>query len=50
MNNTPVPFAHLYFSNDGKQMVAVHMDKIFVLDAFTGEIWWGCIGVYSTTC
>lgn len=38
LRNSPVPFAHLHFSNDGKQLVAVHEGKIFVLDAFTGAV------------
>lgn len=40
-----MPFAHLHFSNDGEQLVAVHEGKIFVLDAFTGERDWSKQGV-----
>lgn len=42
LQNSPLPFAHLYFSNDGKQLVAVHEDKVLLLDAFTGGL--GCVG------
>ena len=36
LQNSPLPFAHLSFSNDGKRLVAVHEDKILILDAFSG--------------
>eukprot|EP00878_Enallax_costatus_P013899 GHUV01014534.1.p1 GENE.GHUV01014534.1~~GHUV01014534.1.p1 ORF type:complete len:275 (+),score=51.67 GHUV01014534.1:210-1034(+) len=38
LRNSPVPFSHISFSNDGKTMIAVAEGKIFVLDAFTGSV------------
>lgn len=40
LHHSPVPFAHLAFSNDGKTLVAVVEGRILILDAFTG----GCGG------
>lgn len=44
LRNSPVPFAHLCFSNDGKVLVAVHEGRIFVLDAFSGA--WACMSLH----
>lgn len=36
--NSPVPFSHLSFSNDGKSLLGVAEGKIFVLDAYVGSL------------
>ncbi|WIA36692.1 hypothetical protein OEZ86_007970 [Tetradesmus obliquus] len=38
LRNSPVPFTHLSFSNDGKLLLGVAEGRAFVLDAFTGSL------------
>jgi hypothetical protein len=38
LRNSPVPFTHLSFSNDGKLLLGVAEGRVFVLDAFTGSL------------
>jgi hypothetical protein len=37
LRNSPVPFTHLSFSNEGKELLGVAEGKVFVMDAFTGK-------------
>jgi WD40 repeat protein len=36
--NSPLPFSHLSFSNDGKYLLAVVESRVYVLDAFEGGV------------
>lgn len=46
--HSPVPFAHLAFTNDGKTLLAVAEGRILLLDAFTGAC--VCVGYVACAC
>jgi COMPASS component SWD2 len=37
-NSSPSPFTDLRFSNDGNLLLAVSEGRVYVLDAFKGEV------------
>jgi hypothetical protein len=38
LRNSPLPFSHLSFSNDGNSLLAVAESKVFVLNAYNGNV------------
>ena len=38
LRNSPLPFSHLSFSNDGNSLLAVAESKVLVLNAYDGKV------------